>query len=84
MTSSFSMPGGHTVAKLFRAEPMITSGRHLNHSTRTARRGKIATQWVPVKENPSSETVATISPTRPAAYVGQIIAVTARPATPRS
>jgi len=84
MTSSFSMPGGDHKVKLFRAEPMIISGRHLNQNTKTTRRGKIATQWVPVKENFSSETVATISPSRPAAYVGQIIAVAARPATTRS
>lgn len=84
MTSSFSMPGGNTLVKLFRAEPMITLGGHLNQSTKTMRRGKIATQWVPVKESSSSETVATSCPTRPAAYVGQIIAVAARPAATRS
>ena len=84
MTSSFSMPGGNKVFNLFRAEPMIISGRHLNQGTKTTRRGKIATQWVPVKESSSSETVATSCPTQPAAYVGQIIAVAARPAATRS
>ena len=75
MTSSFSMPGGNTVLSLFRAEPLLSLGKHSNDFTVAPRRGKVPTRWVYMENAASPEAMAPIPPTREADYVGQVIAV---------
>jgi hypothetical protein len=76
MTSSFSLPGGHQV-KLFRAIRATRSKASATDPSYVEAGGQVATRWIPIHDPSSPEPVTADPPTRPADYVGQIIAVPA-------
>jgi hypothetical protein len=76
MTSSFSLPGGFQV-KLFRAIRATRSKSSSMDTSHVEPGGQVATRWIPIDDPSSPEPVTAEPPTRPADYVGQIIAVPA-------
>ena len=76
MTSSFSLPGGHTVA-LFRAEPALKSQGQQTPLVKSTNRDNGQLKWVLLKRSILADAPVPNPPSREADYVGQIIAVAA-------
>lgn len=81
MTSSFTLPGGDTYYRLFRAEPVALQANRHAQSPTSAGRHKVSTRWVHLNDESSPEIEVPTPPLREADYVGQIIAVVT-PVTP--
>jgi hypothetical protein len=84
MTSSFTMPGGtYKTAHFFRAEAVTAPGNHQSTDPAVLDSGRVATYWVHLSDPSAPLEIAPTPPTRPADYVGQIIAVIPASATSR-